>query len=342
MKSNWLWSIIWACILYCVSAETIFRPVKFIGNDKFCLLSKFVVGAGNIGKFDVKGRFVTPFGQPEDQYKLDVLFYEDSHWKRVHQTNHWFDRKELNNTSSEIVIKGNGEWSKAFGVEIDILSETHIWYATVVDCEGTMHLSNRNMPMIEFELTMKNDNSHFSFEDQYTLILFAALLLLFVWLLGRNILYFYYQSENYKASEDPIVYLMIGTFADLWWIVLMFVHLYIFNQDGQGIYILTVLSRFSYMISQILITWIILIIVYGWTISFKSINDRDHSIILILFVLMVHVMIAGLTFFDKDDYHKFHDFSWMQGVITILLRFILYSAFIYGYLLNRNWVKFIC
>ena len=101
--------------------------------------------------------------------------------------------------------------------------------------------------------------------------------------------------------------------------------------DGEGLYVLTVFARLSYMFSQVCIVWLLLMIGYGWTITYKTVDEKDIYIILMLFVAMVHMMLTALTFVDDDEYHKYHDFSGIQGVIVIILRIILFIAYCYGF-----------
>lgn len=112
--------------------------------------------------------------------------------------------------------------------------------------------------------------------------------------------------------------------------VFTFVHLLILSFDGEGIFFFTVLARLSYMFSQICIVWMLLMVCYGWTITYKTVDEKDIYVILMIFVIMVHMMITALTFVDDDEYHKYHDFSGIQGIIIIILRFILFFACLYG------------
>ena len=253
------------------SAEVVTKTVKFIGGDRFNILTKFAIGEENTGRFEIKGRFVTPFDNSENKRKLDVLFYEDSNLKLALQSDDWFKRKHFNNTYSEIMITGDGKWSQSLGIEISPKTETHVWFVTVVDWEGIMHLTNRFMPSLEFEITMLNRNSHFSHEDRFTFIIYSVLLIMHVLLFSKIILNYLINKETKESifinSKRMI---MIGLIADFWWISLTLIHLYIFKSNGEGVFILTVLSRLCYAISQITTVWTLLMIAYWWRISFKK------------------------------------------------------------------------
>lgn len=65
-------------------------------------------------------------------------------------------------------------------------------------------------------------------------------------------------------------------------------------------------------------------------------DEKDIYLILFLFVLMIHLMITALTFVDDDEYHKYHDFSGIQGIIIVILRLLLFTAYSYGFYSTLN------
>ena len=177
---------------------------------------------------------------------------------------------------------------------------------------------------------MYNGSSHFSQEDYGTLTFYFIMLVLFFGLFGNSVLRFYREFKKYETFENPMVVLMLGVSSDLTCVFFTFMHLLVLYYNGEGLFILTVFARLSYMFSQILIVWMLMMIGYGWTITYKTVDEKDIYIILMLFVIMVHMMITALTFVDDDEYHKYHDFSGIQGIIVIILRFILFFAYLYG------------
>jgi hypothetical protein len=46
-------------------------------------------------------------------------------------------------------------------------------------------------------------------------------------------------------------------------------------------------------------------------------------------VVMVHVMVAALTFVDIDETHKYHDFSGVQGWVLLVTKLALWAFFAY-------------
>jgi hypothetical protein len=78
---------------------------------------------------------------------------------------------------------------------------------------------------------------------------------------------------------------------------------------------------------------------YGWTITYKTVDEKDIFFILLLFVVMIHLMITALTFVDDDEYHKYHDFSGVQGFIIVALRLIIFLAYLYGFYTTHSEVS---
>ena len=87
------------------------------------------------------------------------------------------------------------------------------------------------------------------------------------------------------------------------------IHYLVYSYDGEGIFVFYVFAVIAKIISQVLLIWMLLMIAYGWTISYEDLRDKDIFIIILAFVIMIHMMIAGLTFIDYGEAYKSHDFG---------------------------------
>jgi hypothetical protein len=146
-----------------------------------------------------------------------------------------------------------------------------------------------------------------------------------------------FKKEN--SLENPLFPLVFGIVFDVVSLFFQTLHLFILAFDGEGLFVLHVFSRIFKIIAHVIIVWLLLMISYGWTIKYKSIDEKDIYIILMLFTLMIHIMITALTFVDDDEYHKYHDFSGVQGIILVVLRFIIFFAFLYGIIWINDYPK---
>ena len=54
-------------------------------------------------------------------------------------------------------------------------------------------------------------------------------------------------------------------------------------------------------------------------------------------MITFHLLVGVITAIDHEEKHKFHDYSGYQGFVLVVLRFLLYGAFMFG--LWRTWDK---
>ena len=55
--------------------------------------------------------------------------------------------------------------------------------------------------------------------------------------------------------------------------------------------------------------------------------------------LLIHAIIAGLTALDKDEYHKYHDFSGVQGFMLVFIRLVIFIIFCIGIKMSSKDLK---
>ena len=82
--------------------------------------------------------------------------------------------------------------------------------------------------------------------------------------------------------------------------------------------------------SQLIVVFILLLIAHGWTITYNGIQEKDIYLMIGVFCMVIHLMIAGLTFVDDGEHHKYHDYSGLQGGFLVFLRLLLLAGFYYG------------
>jgi len=306
------------------------KKLKFTGKNKFKFLTKFAIGEGKGGTFSVKGRLVSPFNNPGDEFKIDVMFFEDDRWEHTLNTDECVQKRQFKNFKSDMIIRGDAQWSQDYKQFALAKGRTRLWYVAIADCEGFTHLNTPSMPKIEIEIEILNGGSHFSEEEAGLPTINCILLVLLLCIFMKSTISFFHQFKREKSYESPLLILIVAASSDLFCVFLTVVHMFGQSYDGQGFYVLSIFSRLSYIFAQVCMVWMLLMIGYGWTISYKSVDEKDIYIIMMLFVLMVHMMITALTFVDDDEHHKYHDFSGVQGIIIVILRLILLSAFLYG------------
>lgn len=88
------------------------------------------------------------------------------------------------------------------------------------------------------------------------------------------------------------------------------------------------------MISECVMSLIILMLVNGWYTRYKNYNiDEGLENYAPFFILcvFVHILFATLSYVDQDAYHKYHDFHGWVGYLVICGKLSLIAAFFYFY-----------
>jgi len=80
----------------------------------------------------------------------------------------------------------------------------------------------------------------------------------------------------------------------------------------------------------------------GWTVLYQQIDIDENLEIYIpvgAFIVMIHIMVAALTFLDVDANHKYHDFAGIQGWVLLITKLVLWVIFAYLHATNQNKVE---
>mmetsp|Transcript_10908 Transcript_10908/g.12366 ORF Transcript_10908/g.12366 Transcript_10908/m.12366 type:complete len:415 (+) Transcript_10908:101-1345(+) len=311
------------------------KRVKFRQNNKFQFMTKFAVGEDKYGEIKTRARLVRPWSQGLDTpetFPIEINFFRDNNWDIVLQKedSDCWGKAGQQNTDYWANIPTNGEWTDTYRQTIDGSQQTKVWYTSVSDCEGRAHTVHPTMPKIEFEFILTNGDSHFSQEDFYILPFYIFMFIIFASLMGKSILEFYRDFKSEDTVENPLIPLMISINADLMHLGLMSIHLFFIYYDGSGFFVFSVFARLFKIISQATMMWLLITISFGWTVTYKNMQETDIYILSAIFVIMIHLLIAALTYVDDDEHHKFHDFGGVQGAILMLIRLIIFGVFIYG------------
>ena len=70
----------------------------------------------------------------------------------------------------------------------------------------------------------------------------------------------------------------------------------------------------------------------GWTITYQDLDFDENMEIyvpVLALVVMIHVLVAALTFIDVDSQHKYHDFAGIQGWVLLVTKLLLWFYFVY-------------
>ena len=315
-----------------VSCMRVEKTLRFTQAKPYHYMARFAVGEDTVGHFSYRMKFEGEWRPQGDAIsRLELMLLNDREWDEALQTQGCEAKSEIaRQVIRDVRLPVDGEWSRWGAIDIRMVRRSQVWYLFVSDCEGKTHRRHPDMPKIRFELKTLNDGSHFSSEEEGVLFMHVIMLVLFLYFLGVSGYKFWLDLKLSEAWETPLGLLIVALLLEIGHLGFNIVHLTAYAYDGDGIMVFKVFAIMNQVMSQLLTVYILLLMAYGWTISYHGLQEKDIYLIVGIFSLVVHVMIAGLTFVDDGEHHKYHDFSGFQGAFLVFLRLLLLAGFFYG------------
>lgn len=113
--------------------------------------------------------------------------------------------------------------------------------------------------------------------------------------------------------ETPLAVLLAAIFCEFLQLFFSLVHLLVYWYDGDGVWVSDYFSTIFSVLAQVCVISLILMIAYGWTVTFSSIKNHEQFLVVLGGTFILHVFIAALTIIDNGQAHKYHDFEGFQG-----------------------------
>lgn len=114
-----------------------------------------------------------------------------------------------------------------------------------------------------------------------------------------------------------------------------------FSEDGRGLMFLEVMGTILDMVSESIMTLLVLMLANGWMTGFVK-NDYDDYLDvwapIMMVVMLVHVLSGGLTYVDQDAHHKYHDFHGWQGYFLVGSKLLIAGAHLWLYITTKRQV----
>lgn len=181
---------------------------------------------------------------------------------------------------------------------------------------------------------MLNDGSYFSEEETGLLPL---LVLVFVAIVAMMFVQAHYLSNDWfehKRLDNPLLLTSLTLWQLLCKCLMKIVHLVILYVTGETFAIIEAATIFLSLMSQVCMIFIFILLAKGWT-TFMPANEGDlfklgvKNIIPLVIIGVLHWAIFFIMFFDKEEYHKFHEYSGFYGTAVVFLRVFFVGIFWY-------------
>ncbi len=143
----------------------------------------------------------------------------------------------------------------------------------------------------------------------------------------------------FERWDSPHFLIIMGLIMHLGGHLFQIIHLWMYSANGRGIPVFDIFSLISIVLSEITFSCLLMMIGYGWTITFQEL-DIDNNLDIYLpvgaIVIVVHLILAAMTYVDIDALHKYHDYAGYQGIILVFMKMTLFSYYTYIVVSNKE------
>lgn len=315
------WGIILLTEIY---GKHIKKSLKLPDDNRWEYLTKFGMNVGE-GEWSFRAKLINARKLNKFNYTFSLVTYIDDSW----QPSELFElncgnRTERANYISEITIPGNGTWGEVYRGTLSQNINPSVWYFALSDCRK--RLSKLVRVKTDFVL-LNSDGSHLSVEEQSMPTIYLAIFGIFVLLLLINI----YKLIRMWMRQDQVLIplLMVATavFFEALSLLLKYISLTMYAEDGSGIFALEFISQMFCLLSQLIVVFLLILIADGWTINYENFPSIDVYFPVLGILSVIHVAVLAIGKVTDDSHYKFSEYESVSGAVIILLRLGMFVWF---------------
>ncbi|CAD8212532.1 unnamed protein product [Paramecium octaurelia] len=294
-------------------------------------LTKFGADVGDV-TYHLQFRIVGLESEEMRERKFPILFelYLDEQWPEVLERQDC-ERASLAKRKETIQVPGNGEYSQIYTGTIKAKLRAHMWYYAISDCHRRLRdeFKEDQYKKVKFEVDVHIKNvgrTEFSVEQFGIQYFMFAVVLVDIIMLVYNGYYIVTRHEKYEEFSLALFLLVITLFLEAISYSENLLHLWVYSYNGQGVFLLHVVSVIVQVASQFSLTMILVMLSWGWQINFTKFDSFEIFLPLSLLIAFFQLTIVGVGFIDYDAYYKDHSY---EGWVGWLASFIYIGEFIY-------------
>jgi len=312
-------------LLCAVSAKVLKSFVELEPATNWQYLSKFATGVGT-GQWELKVKLARgPKSFTGRKFTLNFTTFLDKEWEAAF---YQVSCPSLPPSHTYTIdLSADGSWSDPLSGSLVLRQHPAMWYFILSDCSNSLGEHSK----IRFELTVLNaDRSHFSQEQQGMMPALWCLIVVFVFLLGNNVLSLY---RHYIASEELECSLVLLNFAaccTMGGLVFGLGDMWALGENGKGLPAFLFLQQFSEVTAQILLSFILIALAEGYGLKTKDFPSPESYIPLFLMIAMAHVVVIGLGLLTDEAQSKYSKYEGWEGAGLMVLRGGLLAWFLYN------------
>ena len=172
MKIRFALLFLLLCVCSFCAAKVITKTTKTPRHGAYLPIGRAVTLSDKIGVVTIRARFVKAYtkskvmhyssGEQLPEATMNISYVEDVLWDRYAAEDSCVDRLNINHNYKKLMVPLNGSWSEDCSMNVVAPRRTRVWYVVAEDCQlRVLHQHNRDLPKLEIEATIMNDNSHF-------------------------------------------------------------------------------------------------------------------------------------------------------------------------------------
>lgn len=290
-------------------------------------MTKFGYGIG-IGDYQV--RFKVPATAPGSRrghaVKLSLIL--DEEWSRAQTLTSCDSKVAEARRTHDVALAGPDEWSYWEHGTVVQNVRSHIWYIGVSRCHEDLSASPLQL---DFEIRMRQEGgSEFSLEMRGMMALNCVVLLCLVAFLLR------YCSRCWAFSNSA------GKLHEVIWIlssaiVLQFaaqllhtIHLGSYRSNGRGIVTVDCMSEVLFMLSQVVLTTLLIAIAMGYTL----LPSKHDCLVIVKWITLmsfaVHAALVSFAKLQEESASKYHENEGAVGWVLLSVRLMLFVWFLFA------------
>lgn len=298
-------------------------------DDHFHFASKFGYGLGK-GEYKIRARQRSQKNSAlPDLNHAGFHVFLDEDWDSVESRPDCRSRSSLARKTEQLELSQLGEWSSWTKGTVSQNVRPHIWYFALSTCGQTWHPAPQSV--IEYEIHMTQvDGSEFSFEMKTMLEWNCFVLMCLTVLFGRFVL----RCRSFASragmlhqvvwilSAAMVLQYLAGCFHTL--------HLCIYKSNGNGIQLVDMLSEVLSMLSQVVVTTLLIALAMGYTLLAS--RDGHLKVVKLIGILsmVLHIVLVSFGKFQDEAASKYHENEGVVGWVLLSVRLMLLAWFIFA------------
>jgi len=294
-------------------------------------LTKFAI-APRKGDFEARFKFDKPLSKKkmsQSAVNMSIFIYLDEEWDKVRTLDTCEEKEKYARMIKPIEIPTDGSWSEKVSGMLTQSIRTHVWFFVLADCNSKLsgHAQGNS---IRWELEVLNsDGSHFSQEENGMITPLLIVLTVIIGFFISNSIKFYKFYKTEESIDYPTLIITISLFLEFLSLVFEISHYWIYSIDGKGSFLFNFANQALSITSQFLITCLLLLMAYGWSIKFLKFQDMDVFIPLGVLLGIIHILIVGIGRVIDDESYRYHDYENWAGLFVMAMRILLYGVWVY-------------